>query len=165
MKFKEFIKRHKVASSIIGFLVVCGLISSCSSKDVTVENDNEEQVALTDNDVDFPKEEKQEEQKEKEEVSTEFKQCLKKAENYIGYVGGFSEQGLREQLEFEKFGQEAIDYAMENIEVDYASQCLDKAESYMENVGGFSEQGLREQLEYEKFTKDEIDYAIDKVYR
>src|SRR5699024_8102996 len=59
---------------------------------------------------------------EESDIPREYKNALKKAESYLGSAFHFSETGLRGQLEYEEFPQDAIDYAMENVEADYNEQ-------------------------------------------
>ena len=74
----------------------------------------------------------------------------------------FSDEGLREQLAFEGFPQDAIDYAMENITVNWNEKALEKAENYLDLMA-FSDEGLREQLAFEDFPQDAIDYAMENI--
>lgn len=87
--------------------------------------------------------------------------ALRKAESYLNYTS-FSKEGLRDQLEYEGFASDEIDYALDNIVVDWNEQALDTAESYLRYTS-FSETGLRDQLEYEEFLSDEIDYAMENI--
>lgn len=87
--------------------------------------------------------------------------ALRKAESYLDYTS-FSKEGLRDQLEYEGFASDEIDYALDNIVVDWNEQALDTAESYLRYTS-FSETGLRNQLEYEEFLSDEIDYAMENI--
>jgi len=73
-----------------------------------------------------------------------------------------SKQGLREQLAFEEFPQEAINYAMENIEVDWREQALVKAQNY-DSWASMSDQGLIEQLMFEGFTQEQAQYALNNL--
>ena len=89
------------------------------------------------------------------------KNALSKAESYLRYTS-FSEPGLRDQLEYEGFSSDEIDYAMENIVVDWNEQAAAKAESYLK-YSSFSREGLADQLEYEGFTAEQIEYALTAV--
>lgn len=91
----------------------------------------------------------------------EYQNALGSANSYVDY-GAFSQKRLREQLEFEWYTAEAVDYAMENVRADYKEECLQNAESYLENWN-FSQKRLREQLEYEGYTTSEIDYAMEHI--
>lgn len=89
------------------------------------------------------------------------KNALSKAESYLKYTS-FSEPGLRNQLEYEGFSSDEIDYAMANIVVDWNEQAAAKAESYLK-YSSFSREGLADQLEYEGFTAEQIEYALTAV--
>lgn len=89
------------------------------------------------------------------------KNALSKAESYLRYTS-FSEPGLRNQLEYEGFSSDEIDYAMANIVVDWNEQAAAKAESYLK-YSSFSREGLADQLEYEGFTAEQIEYALEAV--
>ena len=86
--------------------------------------------------------------------------ALSKAEAYLSSGSGLSEEGLRDQLEYEGFSSSEIDYAIKNCNADWKAQCLKKAKAYLSSGSGFSEEGLKDQLEYEEFSSTEISYAI-----
>ena len=64
-----------------------------------------------------------------------------------------SKESLRNQLvEFEKFSQEAANYAVDNANIDYKKQALEKAKQYQDTVS-MSPEAIRTQLvDFEKFT-------------
>lgn len=90
--------------------------------------------------------------------SREFRNALATANSYISSMG-FSEPGLRDQLAYEEYPEDAINYAMENVLVDYNEMALEVANSYQRSVP-MSDSGLREQLTYEGFTEEQIEYAM-----
>lgn len=94
-------------------------------------------------------------------ISREQRNALSTANDYLDY-SGFSSSRLREQLEYEEFPQDAIDYAMDNIIVDWKEQALRSAESYDE-YASMSDSRLYDQLIYEGFSDDEAQYAIDNL--
>lgn len=100
-------------------------------------------------------------------ASTEFKNALRSAENYLGF-SSFSYQGLYDQLTSEygeAYPAEAAQYAMDNVVVDWNQEALESAESYLE-FSHFSYAGLYKQLtsEYgEEFTAEQAQYAVDTV--
>ena len=125
-----------------------------------------------DKEIDAEKKEepKKEEPKNKEtnkNVSREYQNALKMAENYIKTLP-FSKQRLYEQLTSEhgsKFPEDAAQYAIDNLKVDYKEQALKSAKNYMKTMP-MSNDELYEQLtsEYgEKFTAEEAQYAIDNL--
>lgn len=100
-------------------------------------------------------------------VSTEYKNALKKAETYSSMMH-MSRQGIYNQLTSEYgegFPEDAAQYAIDNIEADWNKNALAKAEDYSKTMY-MSKQGIYDQLtsEYgERFTADEAQYAIDNV--
>ena len=133
--------------------------SGSTQEDVTppaiveeVEEVEEEEVVV---------EEEEEEQEEEVKVTREQKNALKKAESYLKIMN-FSYPGLEDQLEFEGFPKDAIEYAMANIIVDWNEQALAKANSYL-SISAMSDESLRQQLDFEGFTKEQIDYAINNL--
>lgn len=112
---------------------------------------------------------KQEESKveTKEDVPREYKNALKAAESYIQTMP-FSKQGLYDQLISEhgsKFPEDAAQYAIDNLQVDYKEQALKAAKNYMDTMP-MSDSELYDQLisEYgEKYTPEEAQYAIDNL--
>ncbi|MGT2895726.1 hypothetical protein Javan174_0002 [Streptococcus phage Javan174] len=93
-------------------------------------------------------------------IPTDYKTALKKAENYLDTIP-MSKEGLRNQLiEFEKYSEEAAQYAVDNIKADWNEQALKKAKDYQETVA-MSPEAIRTQLvDFEKFTQEEADYAV-----
>ncbi|MFZ2293101.1 MAG: Ltp family lipoprotein, partial [Corynebacterium casei] len=76
-------------------------------------------------------------------VSTEFKNALRSAENYLDF-SSFSYQGLYDQLTSEygeAYPAEAAQYAMDNVVVDWNQEALESAENYLE-FSHFSYAGL-----------------------
>ena len=88
---------------------------------------------------------------------------MKKAESYLGSGFHFSETGLRGQLEYEEFPQDAIDYAMENVEADYNEQAEKAAKSYAESEFAMSDQGIYDQLIFEGFTEEQAQHGLDSL--
>lgn len=167
----------RLFKGFIYFLGICVLVSAlasaCEDEEVTyIENVGPNEAVLVvpeepDSEVEVvvPEEviEPQEEQQQEElDIPIEYKQALKNAKSYLEY-GSFSKEGLRDQLEFEEYTPEAIQFALDNVEVDWFQEAADHAESYLE-YGSFSREGLRGQLEYEEYTPEEIEYALEQVY-
>lgn len=102
-----------------------------------------------------------EEVAQEESVPREYGNALSKAESYLSWAG-MSEQSLREQLEYEEYPSDAIDYALANVEVDYNEQALAKAESY-DDWASMSDSQLYDQLIFEGFTDEQAQYALDNL--
>ena len=102
-----------------------------------------------------------EEVTQEESVPREYRNALSKAESYLGWAG-MSEKGLREQLEFEEYPSDAIDYALANVNVDYNEQALAKAKSY-DDWASMSDSQLHDQLVFEGFTDEQAQYALDNL--
>ncbi len=94
-------------------------------------------------------------------VTKGMKNALKSANEYLSFMS-FSKEGLKGQLEYEKYTSKEVEYALNNINVDWKDQAVRKAVEYLDFMS-FSEEGLRDQLEFEKFTDEEVDYAIKKI--
>lgn len=86
--------------------------------------------------------------------------ALSMAEAYLGSGSGFSEESLRDQLDYEGFSSSEIDYAIKNCEADWKDQCAKKAKSYVKSNSKFTKSRLRSQLNYEGFTSSQIDYGL-----
>ena len=94
-------------------------------------------------------------------ATTGEKNALGSAENYLE-MGGFSKKGLREQLDYEGYSKEEIDYAIKNCDADWKEQCAKCAQNYMD-TSNFSKDGLIEQLKFEGFTNKQIEYGVKAV--
>lgn len=103
----------------------------------------------------------------KPEISREFQNALKSAQNYVDLMP-FSEKGLYDQLTAEygeQFPAEAAQYAIETVDVNYNAEALESAKNYQETMP-MSDSGLYDQLtsEYgERFTAEQAQYAIDNL--
>ena len=93
--------------------------------------------------------------------STGNENALQSAIDYLNYVGGFSYEGLWNQLEYEGFTSSEIQYALDNCGADWNQQAVISARKYLDTMS-FSRQGLIEQLEYEGFTYDQAVYGVEK---
>lgn len=88
--------------------------------------------------------------------------ALESAQDYLEYVGGFSESGLRDQLEYEGFSSSEIDYAIEHCGANWNEQCAECAQDYLDSMS-MSRSELYDQLEYEGFTSSQIAYGLAAV--
>ena len=106
---------------------------------------------------------------EEEAVPFEYEQALKSAQNYVDTLH-FSRQGLKQQLTSEYgsgFSEEAAEYALEHVDVDYKEEAVEATQSYLDAMS-FSRQELKQQLTSEYgsgFTEEEAEYALDQVYK
>lgn len=94
-------------------------------------------------------------------ASREFRNALDKAERYLEY-SAFSKTGLFDQLIFEKFPEDAANFAVNHVVVDWNEQALNKAIRYLD-YSSFSDQGLYDQLIFEGFTQEQAQYAINNL--
>lgn len=104
---------------------------------------------------------------EDDSVPTEYKNALKKAKSYSDLMH-MSKAGIYNQLvsEYgERFPEDAAQYAVDNLNVDWNENALKKAESYSETMY-MSKAAIYDQLisEFgEEFTEEEAQYAIDNI--
>lgn len=152
-----------------GFVLICLLATACfggepkeKQEDVAEVPQIAEDLAEEESVSNIP-EEQPEIVEEVPDVPFEFEQALDKAQNYVDFTS-FSEADLRRQLEYHEFSPEAIQFALDNVNVDYQAECIEKAKNYLEFTS-FSEADLREQLEYHKFSEEHISVAIVEAYR
>jgi hypothetical protein len=83
------------------------------------------------------------------------------AKNYLSTEPGFSEGGLEQQLEYDKFSPSDSDKAVESLNVDWNAQAADDARNYVQEEGSFSMSSLEQQLEFDKFTSAQADYGAN----
>ena len=152
-----------------GFVLICLLATACfggepkeKQEDVAEVPQIAEDLAEEESVSNTP-EEQPEIVEDVPDVPFEFEQALDKAQNYVDFTS-FSEADLRRQLEYHEFSPEAIQFALDNVNVDYQAECIEKAKNYLEFTS-FSEADLREQLEYHKFSEEHISVAIVEAYR
>lgn len=137
------------------------------------ENENNESEKVEENTDENMEEaediEKVEEASEPEEddVPREHQNALQAAQNYVDMMP-FSEKGLFEQLTSEygdQYPEDAAQYAIKNVDVDYNEEALESAINYQE-IMPMSDQELLDQLisEYgEQFTQEQAQYALDNL--
>ena len=96
---------------------------------------------------------------------TEHKNALRTAKEYLNAMA-FSRSGLGEQLAYEGYPQDAIDYALAELDktVDYNKQAAKMAKEYL-NAMGFSQSGLVEQLLYEGFSQEQAEYGASEAFK
>ena len=99
-----------------------------------------------------------------DEVPKEYKNALKSAESYSRSCNMSRNRIERQLIEFEHFDKQAVEYALNNANIDYKENALKTANSYY-NSQHMSLEGVKRQLEssYEDFTQDEIKYAMDNI--
>ena len=175
----------RVLVVILGFvLLVVGCAALISETDNNAENTDKpatQEEQIKEEPAEEPKEEAQEPVVQEEEtpeaaipeedkvVPFEYEQALKSAQNYVDTLH-FSRQGLKQQLTSEYgsgFSEEAAEYALEHVDVDYKEEAVEAAQSYLDAMS-FSRQELKQQLTSEYgsgFTEEEAEYALDQVYK
>lgn len=147
-------------------LTACGDTEEQPKKEPVVESEGVEDDAGA-NEPEESTDQDEAEESQSEDVPREYKNALKAAQNYF-QIMPFSEKGLFEQLTSEhgdKYPEDAAQYAIENVEVDYNEQALKAAEGYQE-IMPMSDQELFDQLisEYgDKYTEEQAQYAIDNL--
>ncbi|RHW48270.1 hypothetical protein DS832_01515 [Bombilactobacillus bombi] len=98
----------------------------------------------------------------KPKVTPEQKNALKKAKYYV-LNSDMSAQGIKEQLQYEQFSEDAIQYALDHVDnAMFSSSALNKAKYYQNNAN-MSPERIREQLQYEGFTSDQISFAMQHI--
>ena len=114
-----------------------------------------------------PQAETQGQESQNDNIPTEYKSALKKAETYSDMMH-MSRQAIYDQLTSEygeKFTPEAAQYAIDNLKTDYKLNALEKAKTYQEMMN-MSPSKIYDQLisEYgERFTVEEAEYAIENL--
>jgi hypothetical protein len=160
-------KRTALMALIAGLsLAGCGYVSTGTSHITTYTPTDTAQTTRTEsppNPVVPPK------PKAQPAATAGQRNALESAQSYLR-MGGFSEQGLIDQLTSsagEGFSQADARYAVNHAGADWNEQAVQKAQSYLD-MGGFSRPSLMEQLTSsagEGFTQAQAQYAVDKVYR
>ncbi|MDV4829831.1 Ltp family lipoprotein [Enterococcus faecium] len=96
------------------------------------------------------------------QVPQEYTNALGTAET-LSELFHDSEQGIREQLEFEGFTPEAIEYAITNVGVDYFENAVLKAKDYYESSLNMSAQEVYDQLIFEGFTPEQAQHGVNNL--
>ncbi|MBT2731722.1 Ltp family lipoprotein [Carnobacterium sp. ISL-102] len=102
-----------------------------------------------------------EESRKESVVPREHENALSNAYDYLDYTS-FSKSGLYDQLVYEGYPADAVQYAIENVKADWNANALQAAIDYLD-YSSFSDQGLYDQLIYEEYTSEQAQYAIDNL--
>ena len=164
---------------ILGALAVVLMIGACANttddKEEKVE-DSTEQVESTEvveevkADEESSSEEsevvEEEEESKEDDVPREYEVALRSANSYLdSSFLSFSETGLYDQLEYEEFPADAIEYAMANIEVDWNEQAVKTAQNYADSdILALSDAEIYDQLIFEGFTEEQAQIGLDSLY-
>src|SRR5699024_11767640 len=160
---------------IFGALAVVLMIGSCAitadDKDEKVEDSTEqtevvEEVKADEESSAEESEEQKEEQAKEDDVPREYEVALRSANSYLdSSFLSFSETGLYDQLEYEEFPADAIEYAMANIEVDWNEQAVKTAQNYADSdILSLSDAEIYDQLIFEGFTEEQAQIGLDSLY-
>lgn len=95
------------------------------------------------------------------ELTTGKRNALKRAQEYLKNFA-FSEKGIADQLKYEEFTDEEIEYAIDNLDENWNEHAAKAAKNYMD-LKSFSRKGLIDQLKYEGFTTEQAEYGADSV--
>jgi hypothetical protein len=102
-------------------------------------------------------------------LTTAQKQAVTAAKGYLALGGGFSRQGLLDQLTSSAgsgFTVADATYAVDSLNTDWNAQAVLAAKGYLKLGSGFSHAGLVQQLSSSagsKFTAAEAEYATTQV--
>ena len=138
MKFKKLI----TLASLVGLIVfLATTVVACTSKSENTET----------------KTAQVEKNKEKE-----LKEALDKAKSYDKSLN-LSYNAMEKKLLEEDFSEEAVKYALSNVDIDWKQNALEKAKEYAKTPL-VSRKVIKEKLDYEDgFDDPEVNYAIDNV--
>ena len=135
---------------------------------VKIENAAKEEIPeKTDTQQDMETAQVQKAEEAEDNVSTEYKNALRKAGRYAEFMH-MSKQGIYDQLTSEYgegFPADAAQYAIDHVTADWNANALAKAKNYSDTMH-MSRLGIYDQLtsEYgEKFLPEEAQYAVDNV--
>lgn len=88
--------------------------------------------------------------------------ALAEAQSLIDETGGFSEWGLRLSLSLD-YTENEIQYAIENLNVDWVEQARIAAQSYLA-IGDFTKAQMIGMLENEGFEEEQIQPVVTEIY-
>lgn len=84
----------------------------------------------------------------------------KSAKSYLSF-SAFSYDGLKKQLEFEKYTSSEAKYGVDNCGANWNEQAAKSAKNYL-SMMAFSRDQLIKQLEFEGFTHDQSVYGVSQ---
>lgn len=95
------------------------------------------------------------------EMSVQQKNAVRAADNYISIMP-FSSSSLATQLEFEGYTTDEANYAISQLDVDWAEQAVKAAENYID-IMPFSAESLTTQLEFDGHSPEHAAAAVASV--
>ena len=75
-----------------------------------------------------------------------------------------SKNDLYHTLKSENYSEEAIQYALNNINVNYFNNAVESIKFYNETYPEMTKEELYEQLIHDEFTLEESQYAVDQLF-
>ena len=145
----------------LGIVLLLLLLTSCQSEHTNQTSIYESQIEETVSSSYEDDSETHSQEQPDISISMGEKNALQSAKDYLNYLGGFSYEGLIEQLEFEGYTHSEAVYAADNCGADWNEQAVIAARQYL-NALSFSRQGLIEQLEFEGFTHSQAVYGVEQ---
>ncbi|WP_239257391.1 Ltp family lipoprotein [Listeria ilorinensis] len=143
------------------------MVDESSNYDDTADSSQDSTDSITTEEKQDPTDQSETPKESKEEVPADYQSALNQAESYSEMMH-MSKAGIYDQLTSEyggQFSNEAAQYAIDNIQVDWNANALEMAKSYQETMS-MSPEAIRDQLtsEYgEQFTQEEADYAVQHL--
>ncbi len=169
-KKEKMSTKKKIGIGAIIILVLAalgGTSEEAVSADTTTESETTQVAEDTKADDTAKAESTEEPAKTEPEVSQEYKNALKSAETYTGFMH-MSKDATYDQLISEygdNFPEDAAQYAVDNVEADWNANALASAETYYETMG-MSKDAIYDQLisDYgDQFTEEQAQYAVDNL--
>jgi len=153
-----------VAGSIIALFVLALIVTPSDLPNLQAVEAIVEPVEVTDAAEPVEEVAKPAEEVVEPEISREYANAVRAAESYLRFMG-FSRKGLCEQLAFEGYPEDAIEYALAEMDknVDWSDQAYIKALSYL-RFSAFSRASLVDQLLFEGFTQEQAEHGAGKAF-
>lgn len=148
----------------VGVVGLVGLGVSEELENIEV-SDNEVEADEATETEEVTEEEESVEEEAEDDVPREYKSALSSAKSYSDTMH-MSQGAIYNQLtsEFDQFPEDAAQYAMDNLEVDWNENALKSAESYRDTME-MSNAAIYDQLisQFDLFTEEQAQYAIDNL--
>lgn len=168
MKALKFVGKT-VIGTILVIVVTLVVLGSCTAAvfnhtDSTPKTETSSASDKPKTDSDKSKEQLHKEAGEpSEKVSKEFANAQGSAQSYSDMMY-MSKEAIKTQLtDFDKYPEDAAEYAVNHVEADWTKNALESAKSYQENMN-MSNDAIQDQLvNFDKFTPEQAQYAVENL--
>ena len=132
--------KRKLVSTFLSVAMAASLLVGCGGGSAPASSDTQTSTETTTETATETEASTEETTEAEPEATTGQLNALDKAMDYLSFTA-FSKKGLRDQLEYDGYNDDEIEYAVDNCGADWNEQAKEKAAEYLKLMS-FSKSGL-----------------------